>query len=149
MANSLIPGSPTTKLGRTSGINAITDRNNHVQIIKIARFSRKFGISEFSQCCGLIQFSIIVDIFYMLIDCRGRFTEQLCNQFLSQPDSLILNSNFNTVVASLRGKNQTTAVELRISFFIVYYYKVSRNRIQLHHKTKPQGGFGRLRFGRG
>ena len=56
-------GRPLAELGYAPGINAMTGRNNHVQIIKVGRFSRKFGISEFSQCCDLIQFGIAVDIF--------------------------------------------------------------------------------------
>ena len=58
--------------------------NDHVEIVEVSWFSRKFGISEFSHNAILLKLSFMKNILYMFVNCRTSLLEQFRHLLLRQ-----------------------------------------------------------------
>ena len=84
-------GSPDAKLGCDRRFNAITQRDNHVEVVKRQHprnlsISFRANLSEFPTGCLICQFAFAIDVCDMFHHVSTRGLKQIGQLLLTQPD---------------------------------------------------------------
>jgi hypothetical protein len=94
-------------------------------------------MSEIPTYCFFVQFPGFKDVFQVFGDGAAPLVKEYTNQFLRQPDGFIRHTNFDSVFASLLGKDQELSRAVPNLEFFIRTHACLFLKGELCHKATP------------